>query len=108
MDRESYRMRLRKAQEDYERKRLEPSPNPMRRREQRALFRAAFIIAPAVLLYGLITRDFPVVFLAAALITFFLRPVARHFLGKEGEFVAGVLQGLSLSLFAGAIFLLFF
>lgn len=69
---------------------------------------AGLMLAGALLLYSLTQADIPAVFLTASFILFEMRLPARALGDTVGRSLAGVLQGLSLSLFFGAVLMLFF
>jgi hypothetical protein len=64
-------------------------------------------MAGAILLYGLMQDDLPVIFLTASFLFWQLRVFTVAFGPKKARIVKNVLQGLCLSLFVGAVILLF-
>lgn len=66
------------------------------------------VMAGAILLYGLMQGDLPVIFLTASFLLWQLRVFALAFGPEKAGIVKNVLQGLCLSLFIGAVILLFF
>ncbi len=65
------------------------------------------VMAGAILLYGLMQDDLPVIFLTASFLFWQLRVFTVAFGPKKARIVKNVLQGLCLSLFVGAVILLF-
>jgi len=65
------------------------------------------VMAGAILLYGLMQDDLPVIFLTASFLCWQLRVFTVALGPKKAGIVKNVLQGLCLSLFVGAVILLF-
>jgi len=65
------------------------------------------VMAGAILLYGLMQGDLPVIFLTASFLLWQLRVFTVTLGPKKAGIVKNVLQGLCLSLFIGAVVLLF-
>lgn len=80
-----------------------------RRREPAPISRgetSGAVLAAGSLLYAFVQRDIPVFFIAAAFLVWQLRGFTGQFKPATAAFARNVLQGLSLSLFIGAVLLL--
>ncbi|BEU87275.1 hypothetical protein TAMA11512_07390 [Selenomonas sp. TAMA-11512] len=69
--------------------------------------RAGMILAPLTMGYAIYAHDVPAFFLGAALILVIGQPFARKYLGKHGDFIAKILYTFAVTLFLGAILLIF-
>lgn len=69
--------------------------------------RAGILLAPLTMGYAIYAHDVPAFFIGAALFLILMQPYAREYLGKYGDFTAKVLYTFAVTLFLGAILLLF-
>jgi len=69
--------------------------------------RAGMALSIVVMLYAVLTEDWPLGFFCLSVATFMLRPLARAYGGRFGEPLSGLLQGFSLSLAFGTLIWVF-
>jgi len=74
-------------------------------KKRRAPIAGAFL-SLCVLLYGLISADIPIMFVALAFLLQAARPYLSYF-GDKGKWLGHFFHGLSITLFAGAMVMIF-
>lgn len=78
-----------------------------RRKTNKKGARAGMLLAPLTMAYAVYAHDVPAFFVGASLLCILAQPYARDYLGERGEFVAQALRTFAITLFGGAIVLLF-
>ena len=68
---------------------------------------SSMLLAVILFFYAVNQSDIPVVFLTLSFLLFELRSPAEIFCGRYGKALEGMLRGLSVTLFLGAVFLAF-
>ena len=68
---------------------------------------SSMLLAVVLLFYAVNQSDIPAAFLTLSFLLFELRVPAEIFGGRYGNSLAGLLRGLSVTLFLGALFLAF-
>ncbi|MBQ1461700.1 MAG: hypothetical protein IIT82_02345 [Selenomonas sp.] len=63
----------------------------------------AIVVVMFIMLYEWTTDDNPLLAMCISFLTFEMRPLAREFLGRNGEAASNALTGFSVALFVGAV-----
>ena len=75
---------------------------PIRRTETYGI-----VISAVALIYSILTKDKPLLFLSVSLLLFLTRPVIAAPFGKYSQSIQNAIKGFSIALFIGSIFFIF-